>query len=320
MIELAKYFRILFLSTRISRDRLKAFCEDHIQRIIANNPGGIFTVILNDVTAAYNAYFGDLSSEAVNIAVQEGKTIAMNASRDALQKNISDNEALIKYTYRNNLPFYEEFYPEGLDEYHQADLSTFETITLRYKTVLATHAADFPAGFSTDFNTARGTFFANRNLQLAAKGAVAAEKSDIATTKPILAKQLTVNLLTISLKYVGDESKADVYFDQAILNAAFRETSTKVSADINPDETQNVFDNISQPDVRLRIRVTGDGVSLNFGFKTADNSVVTETNHQLVTGADVTITAAELGWTSINKFLNVSNLGGVAGSYVVEKI
>ena len=129
-----------------------------------------------------------------------------------------------------------------------------------------------------------------------------------------------MNLLTIALEYVGDESKADVYFDQAILNAAFNESATKISADINPGETQNVFDNISQPDVRLRIRVTGDDAAFNLGFKAAENTAVTETTHQLTNGADVTVTAAEWGWTSTNKNLNVTNPGAVAGSYVVEKI
>ena len=81
MIELVKYFRILFLSVRISRERLKDFTESHILSLTAHNPGGIFTTILTNVTAAYNNYYGDLSSEAVNLAVQEGKTIAMKASR-----------------------------------------------------------------------------------------------------------------------------------------------------------------------------------------------------------------------------------------------
>ena len=320
MIELVKYFRILFLSAKISLERLKGFTEDHIQRLAGNNPGGIFTQILNDVTVAYNAYFGDLASESLNEAVKEGKTIGMKEARKALEKNISDNEGQVRYTYRDNDTFYEEFYPHGVTEYLRADLATFETITLRYRNVLADHAGDFTPQFSADFNTFRGTFVTNRNLQLSAKGDVAAEKSDIATTKPALAEQLTVNLLTIALEYVGDESKADVYFDQAILNAAFNESAKKVTADINPDETQNVFDNISQPDVRLRIRVTGDDAAFNFGFKAADNSVVTETTHQLTNGADVTVTSAEWGWTSTNKNLNVTNPGAVAGSYVVEKI
>ena len=33
MIDLMKYFRILFLSARISRERLKIFAESHLQRL-----------------------------------------------------------------------------------------------------------------------------------------------------------------------------------------------------------------------------------------------------------------------------------------------
>src|SRR4051812_5671208 len=116
MIDLAKYFRILFLSPRFSRERFKALCEDHIQRLNANNPGGIFTVILTAVTNLYNAFFGDMASESLNQAVKEGKTTAMNASRAALEKLISGMEKLIAYTYLNNL---------------DPDLPTFGTITLR---------------------------------------------------------------------------------------------------------------------------------------------------------------------------------------------
>src|SRR6476620_8053847 len=111
MIELVKYFRILFLSVKLSRARLKLFTEDHIQRLNANNPGGIFTTILTNVTNAYNAYYGDMASESLNEAVREGKTLAMNESRGFLEKNISENEGLVSYTYRANLSLYEEFYP-----------------------------------------------------------------------------------------------------------------------------------------------------------------------------------------------------------------
>src|SRR3989442_8566816 len=113
MIELIKYFRILFLSPKISQERLKLFCEKHIQQLTSNNPGGIFTPILTAVTNAYNAYYGDLASKSINRAVQEGLTVAMEASRAALVQNIRDNEKLIKYTYRNNMAVYEEFYPQG---------------------------------------------------------------------------------------------------------------------------------------------------------------------------------------------------------------
>lgn len=317
MIELMKYFRILFLSIRISRERLKNFTEDHIQRLTANNPGGIFTPILTTVTNEYNAYYGDLASESVNIAVQEGKTVAMNESRDNLEKNISDNEKLVAYTYRNNHDFYEEFYPHGITEYYKVDLATFETITDRYKTVLASHSADFPLSFVSDFNSLQGIFVANRAAQLTAKGNVASERSDLSTTKPILCRQLTVNLLTIALQYVGDESKADVYFDQSILNAAFNESLRRVANDINPLEIHNLFDNTTQADVRFVLKNTGE-TNLVFGF--VIDGTTAPANMTLTPGQEVSLTAAELGWTSAIKFLNVKNPDAMAGSYAVEKI
>lgn len=319
MIELVKYFRILFLSKAISRERLKEFCEDHITRLNGNNPGGVFTVILTEITAAYNAFFGDLASESLNLAVQEGKTIAMNESRAVLEKNLSDNEKLVAFTYRNNAATYEEFYPLGLKEYYDASLPNLEIISGRYLTVLNNHAADFPAAFVTEYMTLQGIFIANRAAQTAAKGDVSAERSDLATTRPALCQKLTTNLLVIALEFLGDESKADVYFDQAILNAAFKESERKVANTIDPGETQNVFDNVTQPDVRLVAKNNGEEV-LYAGFKASPTEPATDADRHLDPGQEVSGTAAEAGWTTEKKFLNITNPGGTTGSYVIEKI
>ncbi len=319
MIELVKYFRILFLSPKISNDRLRAFTEDHIQRLTAHNPGGIFTAILTAITTAYNNFAGDVASGSLNQAVQEGKTIAMDDSKKLLMKNISENEGLIKYTYRANLPVYEEFYPQGLTEYINADLATFETTTTRYKTVLESHAGDFPAAFVDAYNELHGVFITNRNAQLTAKSNVSSERSDIATTRPALATQLTKNLLTIALQYAGNESKCEVYFDQAMLDAAFRESDRKIATEINPGETKNIFDNVSKADLQIRIKNTGEEV-LNFAFAQADNTPIGEETHAVASGQVVTLSAAELGWTTTNKFLNATNNKEVAGNFMVEKI
>jgi hypothetical protein len=317
MIQLYKYFRILFLSPQINRERLKLFCEKHIQLLTSNNPGGIFTTILTDVTNSYNAYYGDMASKSVNLAVQEGLTAAMEESRTALVKNISDGERLVKYTYRDNVAFYQEFYPQGITEYHKADLPSLETITDRYRNRLTAHSADFPPAFINDFTLVRGTFMSNRTAQLAAMGTVTGEISDLATTKPALAKQLTTNLLTIALEYVGDESKAAVYFDQAILDAAFREADRRVTNEINPGDTDNVFDNVSSPDVRISIKSESEDTLVG-GFVSSPNAVPTQLN--IAAGIEIILNAAELGWTSENKFFNISNGSGIAGKYTVEKL
>lgn len=319
MIELLKYFRILFMSPQISRERLKDFTESHIARLTANNPGGIFTTILSNITAAYNNYFGDLSSETVNLAVQEGKTIAMENSKLALLKNISENEGLISYTYRNNPETYEEFYPQGVDEYYQADLPTLETISNRYLTVLNNHAGDFTAVFIATYGVLQGTYVANRAAQTTAKGNVDSERSDLTASRPALALQLTTNLLTIALQYVGDESKAAVYFDQSILNAAFRESEKKVASSIDPAATQNVFDNITKGEVEIKGKNDGES-DWYIGFKATADEPCTAADKLVTPGDEGSSSATQLGWTSTKKFLNITNLSGITGSYVIEKI
>jgi len=319
MIELVKYFRILFLSKNISRERLKDFCESHILRLTANNPGGIFTPILTAITGLYNAYYGDLSSESMNLAVQEGKTIAMNNSRMALEKNISDNEGLISYTYRDAPGTYEEFYPLGITEYNDADLPTLETISERYLNVLTVHAADFPPAFITTYTTLRTTFVNNRAAQTTAMGNVDAERSDLAASRYDVCHQLTKNLLTIALEHLGEESKCDVYFDQSILNAAFKESERKVAADIDPGATQNVFDNITQPTLELKGINNGSEI-LFVGFKAAPDEPATADDKLMQPGEEYRGTAAEAGYTSVKKYLNITNPGTTTSSYVIEKV
>jgi hypothetical protein len=94
---------------------------------------------------------------------------------------------------------------------------------------------------------------------------------------------------------VGDESKADVYFDQTILNAAFKES------------------------VDLKGKNNGSQI-LYIGFKASPDEPATAEDAQMQPGEELTATAAEAGWTSTKKYLNITNPGTVAASYVVEKV
>jgi hypothetical protein len=320
MIELVKYFRILFLSAKLSRDRLKDFTEDHIQRLTANNPGGIFTTILTAITSAYNSYFGDLASEELNLVVQKGMTTAMNESRTALEKQLSDNEGLVAYIYRNNKAMYELFYPQGMTEYYQASISHMGTISGRYKTALSNNSGDFDPQFITDYNTVQQTFIDNRAAQEGAKGNVSAERSDLQVSRPELCTQLTKNLLTIALQYVGDESKSDVYFNQAILNAAFKESDTRVESELDPGRDEVIFSNITKGTVDLMVENTGT-VPLNFGFVASENiPLVNDPNSVVPAGKSTGSTAAEAGWTSEKKIFKVANFTGEEGSYIARKV
>ena len=320
MITFIKYFMVLFMSPKISRSRLKSFAEDHISKLTLNNPGGLFTALLTAVTNAYTAYFGDLSSESLKLAVQKAKTAGMDASRLALLAKISEIHPLILYTYRATPDVILEFYPVGTSEYYDSNIDDLETISGRLKSVLDTHSADFTPAVLTDFNTVQGTFITNRSAQRTAKDAVETERSDMATSKVTLAKQLSINLLTIAAKYIGDESKAALYFNQSIINAAFTESTHKVESDINPGETQNAFDNTTAPEIKYLISVSGPG-TMYVGFAATADTVMTAANGKPVDETDdKTFTASEMGFTTEKIYLNISNPETVMLSYVIERV
>jgi hypothetical protein len=132
---------------------------------------------------------------------------------------------------------------------------------------------------------------------------------------------MTTNLLTIALQYVGDESKADVYFDQSILSAAFSESNSSVEGDLDPAETENIFDNTEKPETTFKLEVTGAGNAF-FGFATDPATPITAGTGKEITGdGDAEyFTAAELGFTSEKKNLNVTDANGVMVSYSAEKV
>lgn len=319
MIELVKYFRILFMSPKISRERLRDFCRDHLQRLTANNPGGVFTPIITALTTAYNAYNSDLTAYVTKVAQKEGRTLDADAKRTALLKNISDNEKLVAYTYKDNLPVYEEFYPLGITEYNLATQSELSTLGERYLNILTVHAADFSAPFITAYTDAYNDYVAALDENSTVRSGVDTERSDLSTSRDALALQMTKNLLTIALQYAGNESKADIYFDQSILNVAFRESEKKVTGEIDPGLTQNVFDNITKGELQLRMKNDGEG-PLHLAFRPDDEAPVADTDFLLGPGQEVTLNASELGYTSVNKYLNITNPGPLVGSYTVEKV
>jgi len=320
MIELVKYFKILFLSAKISRQRLKDFAADHLTRLIANNPGAIFAILITDTTAALNAYVGNLEQESTAVSNQEGDTLGMDESKAALLLNISDNEKQVAYTYRNDNVKYKKFYPGGIMEYNDADLPTLETISGRYKGTLATNAADFTTDFVDAFNAAQQKFVDDRGTQTVSFSAVSTERGDIVSSKAKLAFQLTKNLLTIALQYLGQEEKAPVYFNQAILNAAFKESIIKVDAILNPLETQNAFDSSTIPTLNFKLTVEGAGSVFAGYAKDAVTPIDVHTGKEGNASAPIFFTSGDAGFTLDNFYLNVTSASGTTLRYILEKV
>lgn len=320
MIDLTKFFSLVFHSPRISRECLKDFVEDHIQRLTAHNPGGIFNAQLAAVQVAYASYFGHLSGGALHLAQQEGRTLALAEGRAKVEQLLNDNEKLIAYTYREAAAVYEEFYPLGLSEYYRAGIDAFLLLGQRFQSVLNAHASDFDPAVLTEYTTALAQLQTTRTEQLSEKGKVAGERSLLRTERKALEAQLTKNLLFIAYHFSGDVGKASVYFNQPILDSAFRIKKRKLQGDIDPGATLTLFDNIAKASVKLLLRNTGTR-PLVLGFAPRlDAGPPTVRVVKLLPNQTIVQTAGELGWSSTHPVLRLANLGPLEGSYFVQKI
>ena len=148
----------------------------------------------------------------------------------------------------------------------------------------------------------------NRAAQNLSFGRVSGERSDIVTSKAVVCTQLTYNLLTIARENIGHEERCDVYFDQSILNAAFRESESKVTSDLNPEITENVFDNTQGPDTNYKSSVQGEGAVAYVGFaRDAATAITAETGKTIDERNAPVYSAAELGYTSDKIYLNITS-------------
>jgi len=223
MINLTTLFKNHFDTKSISDDKLKVFSEDHIQRINVNNGSGLFTAIMNDTVAAHTAYFGNITGEATNKAIQKSRTASVDNIISTFKEEVSRREGLIKSLFGKDSATYLEFFPLGIKEYSSAIKANVETLINRMVNVANVHAAEAGNDFINAFTNIQTNYMAARSAQLSKIGEVKANKTTTKTTRNALEIQLTKNLHYIGYTYPADEARCLSFFDQSVIH--YRQSS-----------------------------------------------------------------------------------------------
>lgn len=217
MIELTRLTNDIFDDEKLSDVKLQPFANDHLIRLGNNNPGGIYSQLITDTTNAYTGYYGSLTSEATKVAISEGLTITTNNKRQLVIDKLSTQQGLVTYKFGKDSATYQEFFPQGMDEYHKARLDQLPTLLQRYLDAATAHlTADFPAevteisGLITDYNNAR-------NAQLGAFSETDTLRTGRRENRKVLTLQLTRNILTLALDFLENSDGLDDYYDREML-------------------------------------------------------------------------------------------------------
>jgi len=303
----------LFDDQKLFDKDLQPFCEDHLIRMANNNPGAIYSSRITDTSNKLMAFSGARVSEMTKIAVREGLSQAMMEKRTLMLEQVSSIGRLVDYKYVNDQEKYQQFFPQGVDEYYQADLGELNPLLDRLQTAATTHlTANHPIDVTaltnaiTDFKTARTS-------QLNAFSEEETLASDRRIERKNLTLQLTSNFLILANDHLEQPDLFDNYYNPELLpltegndgdggGTAYQEFT------IAPAQLLTIGEAPESDDVVLEIiHASGNGNAQFCTAPTEDSPCVGNT-YSLVPGATFN---DEYGTMNISggQFVRVANTG-----------
>ncbi len=219
MFNLEKLVEDFFDDKNLSDTNLQAFTDDALLRLSIpdNNPGGIYSQLITDTLTKYSAFFGKMTNLASKKAISEGLTITMEATKKDVIDYLSDLQNLVKFKFNETSATYQEFYPQGMSEYHDANLPQLPTLLQRYVTAATAHLVSSNAAEVTALTDKVGAFNTARTAQLTAFGEVENLQTGRRQDRKALTLQLTTNLLTIAINNLENPDNFNNYYNPSYL-------------------------------------------------------------------------------------------------------
>jgi hypothetical protein len=232
--DMRNFFENPFDTSRISDDKLKKFSEEHLARLTANNPAGVFSILVTPTASAHVTYFGAISNEDVASAVRKGMTKAVDDKIAEFKTLVRKREPQIRSVFIDNEPVYLQFFPLGISEYTNASKENIETLMARMETAATTHAGQLDPATVVEFTDIHTQYQSLRTAQLGKKGEVADNKDETAAQRDVLEKQIWKNVHYLAYHYEGDVEQCMAYFDQSMLRQGAGAKDDEIDEDEGP--------------------------------------------------------------------------------------
>jgi hypothetical protein len=217
MLDLNILFKNHFGNRLISDNSIRKFSEIHLERLSSNNKNGEFTQLIAETQNAYNQYFGSITDEDKNYAIQQGLTISVQKVLKEFKQFVSRSEGLIRAQFDKKSAEYQEFFPNKMKEYWHLNLTRAESVMERFYKATERHTAEFGDGIKNLAQTLLMEFKEARSNQLKKKGEVANRKTSTKERRKNLELQLIRNIHYIGYLYPADIKKCNSFFDQSFL-------------------------------------------------------------------------------------------------------
>jgi hypothetical protein len=313
MLDLRTFFKNHFNTREVSDDNFRKFVEDHLNRMISNNTTNLYTSYIQDTQVLYDKFNTYIKSEDQTFTAQQGKTMLTDRILSDFVALVSRKEGAVRSEFGKDSPEYQEFFPLGLNEYHQVSKANAEMLMERMRNKGQIYVNALGQNFVTLFSDMMGAYLHARNEQLQKMGEVDTLKSDAMRARNDLSLQVMKNLLFISLQHIGYTDRLDDFFSQEII----RRRSSTDDGSISETAPANSITNIESQGITANTEVNFENtgtVPLRIGLSNDDNTLANNQGATVLAGKTMIVTASLLG---SGDYLNVENTSNNDGKYNV---
>lgn len=316
MIDLKTFFKNHFDTNRISDDNLNKFGKDHVQRITANNPDGIYTAMINATTPLVTAFGSAIIAEGIKGGVQKGSTFDVDKIIDKFLVAVRRREGAVRSAFGVDSSKYLEFFPQGLTEYNEATKANIDALMARMKDRTNQYKDDLGSAIVAEFADLYEEYETDRTKQLLTFGQVEGLRTATASARAALVRQLGENLLFIAWKNLGHPDRLDDFMDQSIIRRPSDREDGTLSGIVQGGAILSIESQGIDADTQFTLRNTGV-TELLFALSTAADTMPEGAGLTVAPGEMRQVPASALG-PSGNAFLNVQNQSAdVAGGWEV---
>ena len=306
----------LFDDEKLSNANLRGFTENFLIRASGNNPGGIYTTLIMDTTTKYTNFFGKITSELVKEAISQGLTIATTNAKVAVIGELSKLQNLVKYKFGETSTTYQEFYPHGMEEYHQAKIDDLAPLLDRFVTAAVTHLTAVEAAQAITLTNA---FKTARAAQVTVFAEVDVIESGKHADRKELTKQLTFDFLTIASNNIDNPDGFDDYYDPRFLPLTESDAFVLREGDTIPGQMAVIDTNgITFTGGTYLLLENNTATTMRYFFTSAPGNGPTGTFVDVAPNNTIEHKAGELNFSAANPVFSVQNIGGFAGKYRVK--
>lgn len=217
MIDLHRFLTNPFNDPGISMAELLAFTTDHLERLKANNPGGLYAARITATTAALLGVGDAFTDDETKLALRKARKQAKNACRDSLPKAVGKIAVQIEAEFGEGSVEFTECFPHGRKIFSDCPDDTLATHLQTLITGVTAHQAQLGAQVVTDATALLTGWNAVYIVSESSTGAKTTTQAAKADARAALQLELFKNLLTLALNFPRSPEALDTYMQQSLL-------------------------------------------------------------------------------------------------------